>query len=340
MARDDRPKLGRKASAGGSYFDAPAAAVDFVPSGARLLDCALGGGWPLGRVANIVGDKSTGKTLLAIEACANFIRKWPNGQIWYNEAEAAFDVEYAQALGLPKEHVSIRNDCNTVEDFFEDLEHVLENKKDVPGLYILDSLDALSDRAELGRKIDEGSYGAAKAKKMSELFRRVVRKIKTSNVLLIVISQVRDNIGVSFGEKHTRAGGRALDFYASQVLFLAQLGGVKRTIDKVIRAVGVKIRAKVKKNKVGLPGRECEFSIVFGYGVDDIAAGLTWLAEIGKLEEFDGMTEARLTRYLNKLDDMSVEELAAVRKEVDDLVVKHWYRIEKEFLPTRKKYSE
>lgn len=336
-----KPTLRKKEGTGGAYFSTPNTAIEFIPTGSKLLDCVLGGGWPLGRVVNIVGDKSTGKTLLAIEACANFARKWPNGSIWYNEAEAAFDLEYAQALGLPKKMLYLSTDCNTVEDFFEDLEKKLAESADsnAPGLYILDSLDALSDRAEMGREIDQGSYGAAKAKKMSELFRRCVRKIKTSNVCLIVISQVRDAIGVTFGVKYSRTGGRALDFYASQVVYLAQLGSNKRTIDKVQRSVGVKIRAKCTKNKVGLPRRECDFSILFGYGVDDIAASLEWLDSIGKLDEFERTNAARLPRFLAKLNDMPADELASVRAEVDALVIKHWYRIEGEFLPTRRKYA-
>jgi len=333
-----KPSL--KKEGGGSYFAAPAAALSFISSGSKLLDCVLGGGWPLGRVANIVGDKSTGKTLLAIEACANFARTYPQGRIWYNEAEAAFDLSYAKALGLPVRKVNLVEDCSTVEDFFDHLEGVLKEDSVQPGLYILDSLDALSDRAELNRKIDEGSYGAQKAKKMSELFRRSVRKIKHSQVSLLVISQVRDAIGVTFGSKHTRTGGRALDFYASQVLFLAQIGSIKRTIDKVMRPVGVNIRAKCKKNKVALPGRECDFSILFGYGVDDISASLAWLDSVGRLEEFRGLTSSRLPRFLAKLAaETPMEEIRGLRQEIDVLVLKHWYRIENSFLPTRKKYE-
>src|ERR1019366_4415396 len=101
-----------------------------------------------------------------------------------------------------------------------------KTKPGQPGLYILDSLDALSDRAELERKIDEPSFGAGKAKQMSQLFRRLIRKINKTDVAVIIISQIRDNIGVRFGDKTTRSGGHALDFYASQVLKLAHLKNI------------------------------------------------------------------------------------------------------------------
>lgn len=323
---------------GGAYFAAPASSVSFIPSGSKLLDCVVGGGWPLGRVVNIVGDKSTGKTLLAIEACANFAHAYPKGDIWYNESEAAFDLPYANALGLPKNRLTLVEDCNTVEDFFNHLSGVLKENAG-PGLYILDSLDALSDDAEMERGIAEGTYGAQKAKLMSQLFRRLTRQLKGSDVCLIIISQVRDAIGVTFGNKYTRTGGKALDFYASQVLYLAQIKTHKKTINKVERSVGVEIRAKCTKNKVGLPRRECDFNILFGYGVDDVNASLNWLDSIGNLSDFKDLTKERMKKYLDKLSDLHPEEYRELRTELDTLVMKHWYRIEKEFLPTRKKYG-
>ena len=152
---------------GGAYFSAPSKSLQFISSGCKLLDCVLGGGWVLGRIANIVGDRSSGKTLLAIEACANFARQYSKGNIYYREAEAAFDVRYAETLGLPTDRVDFSDSFHTVEDMFEDLTKVLESESKA-GLYIVDSLDALSDRSELKRDMDKGSYGAEKAKQMSE----------------------------------------------------------------------------------------------------------------------------------------------------------------------------
>lgn len=300
---------------GGLYFSSPKDNIQFIPSGCTVLDCVLGGGWALGRIANIVGDKATGKSLLCIEAIANFFRSYPDGQCWYNEAEAAFDVEYAEALGIPFDRVDYVEDCDTVEAFYR---HLTENalKGKVPKLYILDSLDSLSDQAEKERGIDEATYGGTKAKQMSQLFRRITQDIKTSNTCLMVVSQTRDNIGVTFGEKHTRSGGRAMDFYASQILWLANTGSIKRTVNKVDRVTGVKIRAKCKKNKIGLPFRECDFQLLFGYGIDDEHASREFLKAAGK--PLVGIDGERLSKA----------------------VVDEWYRIENTFLPKKKKYGD
>lgn len=326
-----------EASPGGAYFAAPKDGIQFISSGCKILDCVLGGGYPLGRVTNLVGDKSTGKTLLAIEACANFAKTY-EGQVWYAEAEAAFDKGYAAALGLPVDRVEFVEDIYTVEDWYEHLDKVLTEKdKDEPGLYILDSLDALSDRAEQARKIDEGTYGANKPKQMGQLFRRLVQKIESRNVSIIVISQVRDAIGVMFGEKHTRSGGRALDFYASQVLWLAQMGAIKKTIAKVDRPVGVKVKAKCKKNKVGLPLRECEFQIKFGFGIDDIAANVEWLASVDRLDLLD-LDKNRVGFFLKKVEQYDPDDYSTFREKLAGMVESEWYRIERDFIPTRRKY--
>ena len=309
----------------------------FFSSGCAVLDCVLGGGYANGRIINIVGDKSTGKTLLAIEAAANYAQQWPDAQIIYNEVEAAFDMAFAIQIGLPVNRVSFPTDCFTVEDVFEELGCVLKNRR--RSLYILDSLDALSDRAELKRGMDEGSYGVAKAKQMSQLFRRLVQKLSEAQVTIIIISQVRDNIGVLFGKKYTRSGGRALDFYASQVLFLSQKRILKREIKKVGRPVGIQVHARCEKNKVGLPFRACEFPILFTFGIDDALASLDWLNEVGELEAagFASGGEAasarrRLVRA-NKLDYDAQRECLAE-------VVKHqWATIERDFAVSRRKYK-
>ncbi len=221
----------------GSYFTSDKENLALFGSGCKLLDCVLGGGWPLGRMSNIVGDKSSGKTLLAIEACANFMHKFPDGEIIYLESEAAFDADYAEAIGMPIDDVDFVDygDDNTVEFLFEHLEKVTAEATS-PVLYVVDSLDALSDRAEKKRKIDEGSYSMGKQKKLSEMFRRLISPLKESNVHLMIVSQVRENIGVTFGEKYTRSGGKALDFYASQILCLPKLVSLKR-LSKVLNAL-------------------------------------------------------------------------------------------------------
>lgn len=323
---------------GGSYFAAPKTQLSFIPSGSKLLDLALGGGWVEGRMANIIGDKATGKSLLCIEACANFVRKYKDGKIWYRECEAAFDPQYAQALGMPLKHVEFGDKFNTVEDFYEDLSDLCQKaKKGVPGLYILDSLDSLSDRSEMDRDIDQGSFGAAKAKKMSELFRRLVRNMEKARITLIIVSQIRDNIGVTFGKSWTRSGGRALDFYSSQTLVLSQKGTDKKTIRGVERPVGIQLRAKLDKNKVSLPFRQVDFGLSFGYGIDDIPACLEWLKSVKALDALE-IGKDDIKGFLKTLDRMDDDDYDKAVRRIHWVVERQWYEIEASFMPKRKKY--
>ena len=317
--------------------------MECFPSGCALLDCVLGGGYAETRIINIVGDKSTGKTLLAIEACANFVEKYgKNARVYYNEVEAAFDRSYASSLGLPLASVDF---CEGMQDFtadglFEHLSAVIESHKtDERVLYIVDSLDALSDRDEMDRKIDEASYGAGKARKMSQLFRRLIKSLSSSNVTIIIVSQVRDNIGVAFGKNYSRSGGRALDFYASQVIYLAHKGYLKRTRKGIERAYGINVKAKCEKNKVGTPFRDCEFPIIFGFGIDDVAAGVEWLRSVKRLDAVGFKDEKEVKKYIRSLDSMTSKEYDEERVNVKSAVVEVWDEIEIEFAPKKEKYG-
>lgn len=320
--------------------------LPFVSSGCGLLDCALGGGWVLGRVANIVGDKSAGKSLLAIEAAVNFARQYPDGAIRYTETESAFDDEYAEALGWPTGRVERPDDgaVDTVEALFEDIDASLTRFENRPVLYIVDSLDALSSKAELQRKPGEATYGQEKAKMMSEGFRRVVRRVEAGRALVVVISQVRDNIGATFGETKTRSGGRALDFYASQIVWLADLGKIKRTVGGIERVVGFNVKAQVKKNKVGLAWRTVQYPLIFGYGIDDIHAGLEWLLSTMPKEGHPLLDELRvsktsLTAYMQRLRDQGPAARSALAARVNAAVQEHWSAVEASFLPKASKYG-
>jgi recombination protein RecA len=322
MATRARVKLASGAGNGAGGYFPPASPLRFIETGCTLLDCVLGGGWPLGRVANIVGDKAVGKTLLAIEACANFSRQYPDGLIWYREAEAAFDVPYAESVGLPVNRVDFGPDgpdtaWNTIEDIFEDLAEclALAEKRGKPGLYIIDSLDALTSRADLEVSVDKG-YRLRKQAVLGQLFNHFARLIRQTSVCLIVISQLRVNIGVTFGEKYRRSGGMALDFYASQILWLRNKGNIIRKLGGFKKAVGVRVHAKCKKNKVSMPMGECEFIIRFGYGVDSDAANTAFLEE----------AHVKLPAQAESV------ELATLAKAV-------WTKREATFAPTSRKYA-
>lgn len=325
-------------SGGGAYFPS-SSGLNFVHTGCTVLDLVMGNGWPLGRVVNVVGDQSSGKTLLAIEAMVSFAKKYPKGKICYHESEAAFSESYASALGLPLDRIDFCDSEGTVEGFYRDVDKFLKKLGDQPGLYILDSLDALSDESELKRDLSEGSYGVGKAKQISQLFRRLAGKIEDSQVCLVIISQTRDRIGVSFGRKYSRSGGRALDFYASVVVYLAHIKEISRTIRGVKRSFGVEIKARCTKNKIGLPFRSCTFPIVFGYGVEDVTAGLDWLAEHKMLDSV-GLTLREYKELRSKALHIKLagEDHLEWQIKVSKAVRKGWRSVETSFMPNRSKH--
>lgn len=332
------------------YFIDPTQKTDlsFYSSGAATLDCALGGGYVLGRVVNLVGDRSAGKTLLAIEACANFhISFGKAGMIRYAESEHAFDKPYAAALGMPVEVVEFVDEkapLRTVEDWYADFSDFMARckAKRRKGLYVLDSLDALSDDAELKRDMDDGTYGANKAKKLGELFRRAIADMDGVDCALIVVSQLKDKIGVTFGEKQTRTGGRALDYYATHIIWLADIGKIRQTKSGIERVIGVKVKARIKKNKVGLPFRDCEYPILFGYGVDDLTSCVEWLISAKRANLLKdapvSMSQAGYSTRIQNLIDKGGEPVREVRRALRELVVREWQEVEKAFLPKSSKY--
>lgn len=305
------------ATEGGNYFTTPKRAM-FFSSGSKLLDLAMGGGWAENRIANVLGNTSTGKTLLCIEAAANFAMKYPQGKIRYRETEAAFDKDYAGALGMPLDRVDFGDEPTlTIEDFYEELKFISDHSTK-PELIIVDSLDALSTRAELARNIDEATYATEKAKMMSALFRRINQVMSNKHITMIIVSQIRDNITkLPYAKKFKRSGGKAMDFYPSQVVRLTQLKRVVKTVQKITLPIGILIKAELDKNKVGIAFRGAEFPIMFGYGIEDRGSCIEWLKKIG--EELP-----------SKNAPLSVVHYKVERK---------WYEIEKSFLPTKRKYG-
>lgn len=333
---------------GPRYFASAAAkengGLEFFSSGCAVMDAALGGGWVLGRVSNVVGDKSAGKTLLAIEAAANFVRRFPDGWVRYAESENAFDQAYAEEMGMPEGVVEYNEEgkpIETVEQVNNDIKRCLEKYKGKRGLYILDSLDAISDDDEMKADFDAGSYGAKKPKLIGKMFRMLISQLEEQRVHLMVISQIRDKIGVTFGETKTRSGGRALDFYATHIVWIASLGKIEQTKQGIKRPIGVDVKAKVKKNKVGLPFREAEYPILYGYGIDDLTANTEWLLSVGRekmLTDELGLSKSGYKVRIANVRNKGGAEASELRESLRAMVFREWEKVETGFLPKTRKY--
>ena len=257
--------------------------IEFCPTGSDLFDLIGGNGVPWGKMINIVGDNSTGKTLLASEIIATAYKKYGKNLVWfYDDAEAGYSFDSKAIWGI--DIVAEDSKCSeTLEDFQCTLDKMLDKlKSEQKFIYILDSFDSLTTLEELdhvdkknkaiekGTKIP-GSYGQSKSKGSSEFFRVMRRKLKDKNCLLIIVSQVRENIGVMFGAKYARMGGKALDFYSAQIFWLA----VAEKYDD-----GISVKIKNTKNKVGKPFRVTLVDIIFDYGVDNVSSNLNFLYDL------------------------------------------------------------
>lgn len=329
-----------------------------VSSGSVMLNLACSntykGAFEVGRMVNLIGDSSSGKTYLAMEllaACANDSR-FDNYALIYDDVENAMSMDIEELFGktladrlkgpwldpLDNEYVPSRS----IEDFHC---NVLDALDAGSCIYVLDSFDALTSEQEED-KIDEmrearakgketkGSYGMSKPKKSSELLRHIVSKIENTKSLLLIVSQTRDNIDPMSFEKKTRSGGKALKFYASHEIWLAVVGKLKQKE----RVVGSKLKAKVSKNKLTGAFREVSFDFRHLYGADDISAAVDFLIDEGVISGGKGNTklvwrdiEAQKTKAISEIEERNLEKL--LFKDLE----KTWNEIEESLKPNRKR---
>ncbi len=299
----------------------PPAEVEVIPTGALSLDLALGvGGLPRGRIVEVYGPESSGKTTLTYHAIAEAQRQ--GGRCAFIDAEHSMDPAYAERIG-----VDIENLLLAQPDYGEqalEIADLLVRSGEV-ALVAVDSVAALVPKAELEATMDEQQVGL-QARMMSKGLRKLAGHLRESGTTCLFTNQLRERVGVIYGPRETQPGGRAMKFYASQRLDMRRI----ETLKDGERSLGICVRVKVVKNKVASPFGVAEFDIDFGEGISQLGCVLDLAVQAGVVkrsgpyfaygEEKLGQGRAKAKANLEARPELVEEIAGAVRKEAEDRV--------------------
>ena len=288
--------------------------VDAIPSGSLLLDEALGvGGYPKGRIIEIFGPESSGKTTLALHAIAECQKN--GGRAAFIDAEHAIDPIYAKNLGVDINELILSQPDNGEQAL--EIAEMLANSGSI-NLIIVDSVAALVPQAELDGEMGDSSVGL-QARLMSKAMRKIAGILNKKECAVIFINQLREKVGVMYGNPETTSGGRALKFYASIRIDIRRTEAIKQGSD----IIGNTCRVKIVKNKVSPPFKQCEIDIIYGQGISKEAEILDRAVELGFIKKSGAWFEYKGNKiaqgrdaaklYIKENEDVQAELLEKIK---------------------------